>query len=387
MSVPVSPGATAIRFDEALAGAVAAGDVAGLAASVQTRREGLSRLSSLPANPLVTFQPGVRTTEGVSTGPEGQLTLSQNFNLGGLGSARKAVAGDEAETAGLQLRALLHARRMSAAAAWLDAWAAQEAAQAAHEEEDQANELRVRLERAVTTGGVTRVELAVARAFAAEAAALHLEWEGRRVEAGAALSNLLGLDAIAVASGPLPTYPTLDAAALAGVGSLATLMLERELHAEDSRAVEAKALWATSLQLSLQGGRDAPNQWFGNVGIGLTLPLFEHGHRERSVHQANALRLSGEASLSQKRARITRDVAIHELEHSAETLEVVKMQQLPAAREAAELEAKRYALGEATLFELTLLRRQALSARIATALAEARFAGARATAHELLETR
>jgi outer membrane protein TolC len=77
----------------------------------------------------------------------------------------------------------------------------------------------------------------------------------------------------------------------------------------------------------------------------------------------------------------------HELEHTAETLEVVKQQQLPAAEEAATLEAKRYAQGEATLLELTLLRRQALSARIAAVVAEGRFLAARAHARELEESR
>jgi len=386
-AAPVSPSAISIRFDEALGRVDAAGDLAGLAEAAQTRRAGVSRLGSLTSNPQLSVLPTLRSTDLATPAPEGILTLTQSFNLGGLASARKAVAREEGAAAAMQVRALRHERRIAVAFAWLDAWAAQNAAAIAHEEEGQAHELVVRIDRGLKTGAITRVELATARAFAAEAAALHLEWEGRRVEAGAQLSNLLGLEAIAVALGPLPSYPDIEPASLDGTGTLPAKLLQVELTTEQRRTEETKAQWASALQASVQAGHEAPNQWLGSIGLGLTLPVFEQGHREQVIHEANAQRLSGEALLAQRRANITRDVALHELEHSAETLTVVKTQQLPAAEEAAELEAQRFAMGEATLLELTLLRRQALAARIAATLAEARFVGARANAHELLETR
>jgi outer membrane protein TolC len=382
--VPVSPGAAAIGFDEALSAVEAAADLAGLKAAAQRRREGVSSLGLLTSNPQLNFQPGART-EGVTTGPEGQLTLTQSFNLGGLGFARKARAREEAEVASLQVRALRQQRLTEVALAWLDTWAAQTAAAAAHAQETEAHELLSTLERASTTGGVTRVEVATARAFAAEAAALHLEWEGRRVDSGALLSSLLGLHAIAIAEGPLPTFPEVEAAVLQATVSLPTKVIAGELKAEQQRTEETKAMWATSLQLSAQGGREFPNQWFGNLGLGVTLPVFEQGGRDLASHAATTQQLTGELNLSERRARISRDLVQHELEHSAETLAVVRGQQLPAAMEAASLENQRYVRGEATLIELTVLRRQALAARIAAILAEARFAGARARARELME--
>jgi outer membrane protein TolC len=307
-------------------------------------------------------------------------------NLGGLAGARRAVAQEEAAVATTPYRAQRLERRVAVATAWLETWAAQEAARTAHEEEQAAKDLLTRLERAQGSGGVTRVELATARAFAAEAAALHLEWEGRRVEAGAMLAELLGLDAIASAEGAPPTIATIPIT-LEPSKFARVLVVEAEVRAEQQRSEETKAQWATQLQVSLQGGHDAPNQWFGNVGLGVTLPLFEHGARERVAHEATVRRLSGEASHEARRARIELELVRHELEHTAETLEVVKQQQLPAAEEAATLEAKRYAQGEATLLELTLLRRQALSARIAAVVAEGRFLAARAHARELEESR
>lgn len=383
---PTSVGEVGLRFEEALAAVDVAGDVAGLAAAAQARRDGLGRLGWLTSNPQLAVQPGLRTA-GTATGPEAQVTVSQSLNLGGLGPARRAVAREEAELTALQLRALRQTRRIAVATAWLETWAAQLAAEAAHQEVGEARELVARLERSLGTAGSTRVEVATARAFAAEAAALHLEWEGRRVEAGAQLANLLGLAAIAVAKGLLPVFSDLEPTSLEGAGAFSVQVLAGELKAERERAAETRALWATSLQLSLLGGRDFPDQWFGGVAVGVTLPVFEHGEREQAVHLSNTRRLTGEVALAENRAKVTRQAARHELEHSAETLAVVKGQQLPAADEAAALEARLYAMGEATLLELTLLRRQALAARIAAAMAEARFASARATAHELLEAR
>lgn len=384
-ATPVTPGGTAIRFEEALSRVDTAADVAGASEGARVRREGLARLNSFfTSNPQVTLQPGVRA-DATSTGPEGQLTLQQSFNLGGLARARRAAAQEEAEVAGAQHRVTRLERRIAVAELWLETWACQAAAETAHEEEEAAKELLVRLERAQGTGGVTKVELATARAFAAEAAALHLEWEGRRVDAGARLAELLGLEHIALAEGAPPELPairvTLDPRRHARV-----LVAEAEVRAERERGEETKAQWATQLQVSLQGGREAPDQWFGNVGLGVTLPLLEQGNREQAAHAATVRKLEGEATQEQRRANIALELVRHELEHTAETLAVVKGQQLPAAEEAATLEAKRFAQGEATLLELTLLRRQALAARIAAVVAEARYFAARAHARELEES-
>ncbi|MFZ5446641.1 MAG: TolC family protein [Myxococcota bacterium] len=385
-ATPVAPGGTPIRFADALARVDAAADVAGASEAARIRRDGLGRLNSVfTSNPQLTLQPGYRT-ETNGAGLEGQLTLQQSFNLGGLARARRAVAEEEASVAGSMHRLTRLERRISVAELWLETWAAQAASDAAHEEEDAAKELITRLEHAQSTGGVTKVELATARAFAAEAAALHLEWEGRRVEAGAALADLLGLDHIALADGPLPEFVT-SGVTLDPRRHARVLVAEAEVRAERERAVETKAQWATQLQVSLQGGHDAPDQWFGNVGLGVTLPLLEHGAREATAHEAAVRRLEGELTQEQRRANIRLELVRHELEHTAETLEVVKGQQLPAATEAAALEAKRFAQGEATLLELTVLRRQALAARIAAVVAEARYIAARAHARELEESR
>ena len=79
------------------------------------------------------------------------------------------VVEREVEHAQAELRVLRQERRLAVSVAWLTLWAAQEAANTAHDEERVAKELVTRLTRAAETGAGTRVELAAARAFAAEA--------------------------------------------------------------------------------------------------------------------------------------------------------------------------------------------------------------------------
>jgi outer membrane protein TolC len=292
------------------------------------------------------------------------------------------VQRSDTEQAALEHRLVRQERRLAVASAWVELWAAQEASRLAHEEEANTRELLARLERASTSGGSTRVELATARAFAAELAALHLEWEGRRVDAAAVVAQLLGAPTLVEASGALPAGEG-DVTRLTAPKQLSVTLAQREVDGERARLDESVAQWGTQLQVSLLGGHEAPAQWFAGVGLGVTLPLLEQGRRERTQHLAAVAKLSGARSLEERRASVRLQVLAHELEHTAETLRVVAEEQLPAAEDAVALETKRFMQGEATLLELTLLRRQAVSARIAAALARARYAGARARAREL----
>jgi len=267
-AAPVTPPSARVAYAEALERVDAAPDVAQAAAAVTLRREA-PRPGFFTSNPQLTAQPGLRSDNG-QLGPEGQLTLQQAFNLNGLGAARVQVVEREVEFARAEQRVLRQERRLAVSVAWLTLWAAQEAANTAHDEERVSKDLVARLTRAAETGAGTKVELAAARAFAAEAAALHLEWEGRRVEAGAALAELLGLEEIAEANGPLPELAARDEATPRAL--LRVEQAKGALSAEEARAREVTAQWGPQLQVSLQGGREAPSQWFGNFGLGRTRP-------------------------------------------------------------------------------------------------------------------
>ena len=375
-SAPLSFDAALARVDETPA------LVAAQAANAE-RQQALGTLSAVTSNPQVSLQPGFRTLPSQPSGAEGFVVLSQNLNLGGLSSARQRVARGEVDANAVQQQSTRHTLRTAVARAWLQAWAARAAVRAMNDERRISSELVARLQRAASNGSVTRVEVATSRTFDAEVHAQLLEWEGREVDAQAQLATLLALEALPEVAEALPVLSQVEGETpeLARLPAVRLLGLEAEL--ESRRADEVAAQWASQLQLSLQFGHEWPGQWVGYAGVGFTLPVFETGQRERAAHRASRLKLLGEATEKLRAANIEWLRMRHELEHTEHALEVVKGEQLPAATEAAQLEQRRYESGEATLVELTVLRRQAIAARVATFIAETNVLEARHRAAQL----
>ncbi len=383
--MPLALSAAPLSFEEALARADAAPEQVAARDAVGVRRDGLAHLGRLTSNPTLSLQPGFRT-EGEGPRPEGQLTLSQGFNLGGLSSARRGAAAAELEAARLGVTRSRTERRVAVARAWLETWAAQRLHDPTLAEADAAKALVAKLERLVAGGGVTTADVASARAFAAEAAAFHLSWEGRRFEAGAHLALLLGLPDVVTVAPEAPSLAALEVDLSVAEALPEARLRAREAEAAERRVAEAQAQYSTQLQLSLQGGHEAPTQWYGNVGVGVTLPLFERGQRDVARARAEATQLEGLKRQASAAARVTLQLLAHELEHAAEVFEVVHRTQQPAAEEAARLETRRFEQGEATLLELLLVRRQALQATAAAVEAQAGLLAARVAAREVLES-
>lgn len=375
---------TPLTFDAAMTRADVAPGVSAAQRATTTRVDAQGHLTSMSSNPIVYLQPGVRNDTG-ETGPEGQVTLQQSFNLAGWMGARRVTAGHDLEASRFELRRTRRDLRIAVARAWLDTWALSQAARAVLEDEAAARELVMRIQRAVASDGLTRVDLAQAKAFAAEARALHLDLEGQAVDAGGRLAVLLGLDDVASVDGPAPAFDSTAAPDVSqAVGLPGVRLLEAQVLGERSRGVEASAQYGTALQVQLQAGHDAPAQWFGNVSFGVTLPLFDVGQRDRVAHDATAALLEGEAAKARAEARIEIELLRHELEHTAEVYEVVHEQQLPAALEAANLQIRRFLGGECTLQDLLVVRRLAVAARVEAIRAEANLLAVRARAHEVL---
>lgn len=377
--------ATPLTFDAALTRADQAPEVSAATRATATRQGAIGGLTSMTANPIVYAQPGLRTEAG-AVGPEAQLTLQQQFNLAGWAGARRETASRDLDAARADLRARRRDLRIAVAKAWLDTWALTEASRAVLEDEAAARELVYRIQRAVASDGLTKVDLAQAKAFAAEARALHLDLEGQAIEAGGRLAVLLGLDELATVEGPAPSFDAGSAPEAASAGGLPGVkLLEAQVLGERSRAVEAGSQYGTGLQVQLQGGHEAPNQWFANVSLGVTLPFFDVGKRDRVAHEAQAQLLEGELAKARAGARIELELLRHELEHTAEVYAVVHDQQLPAALDAASMQIKRFLGGECTLQELLLVRRLAVSARVEAIRAEAALLAARARAREVMD--
>lgn len=382
--LPLAVAAAPLSFEQALERADAVPELAAAREGLTARREGLERLGPLTSNPTLSLQPGLRAEGGQGPRPEGQATLSQGFNLGGLATSRRAAAAAELEAARHALTLSRTERRVAVARAWLDTWAAQHLHEATHDEVEAAKALVAKLERVVTSGGVTTAELASARAFAAEASAFHLEWEGRAVEAGARLALLLALPELVKVTGEAPFLAPLKVDLALAEALPEAKLRESEATAAQQRVAEARAHTATQLQLAVQGGHEAPTQWFGNVGVGVTLPVFERGQREVARARAEAAQLEGLRQAASAAARVALQLLAHELEHAAEVFAVVHDAQQPAAAEAARLETRRFEQGEATLLELLLVRRQALQATVAAVIAEADLLEVRVRAREVL---
>lgn len=384
--LPVLLAAAPLTWAEALARADQSPALTAAREAAATRQEAQGRLGAMTSNPVVYAQPGVRTEGGTSTGPEGQLSVQQSFNLAGLASARREVAGLDLDAARHDARARRKRLRIAVAQAWLDTWALTEAARAVHDEKKSADELVERLTRAAAVDAVTKLDLATARAFAAEAHAYHLDLEGRAVDASGRLAVLLGLDGLATVTGPPPDLDALAAPPLEQAAQLPALrLLEAQVASEKARAGEVAAQSGTALQVQLQGGHEAPTQWYANVSLGVTLPLFDVALRDVTSHRAQARLLEGELAEARAGARVELELLRHELEHAGEVFDVVHGRQLPAALEADALQARRFQGGEATLLELVVVRRAAVAARVQAIHAKAALLAARARAQEVLD--
>ncbi len=357
--------AAPLSFPDAIRLSGQAPELEGARRAAAARAQVLGSLPALTSNPQLLLLPGMAWEGPDGPLPEGVVSLTQSFNLGGLGSARAQVAKAEWEQAGALAAKRQWDLRTAAGSAWLEAWMAGQAMREVGQEIAEAERLLERTLAASSRGGATLAEVASARAFAAEVRAAHLRWEGRQTEASFSLASVLGLDAPAAVEGEPPDLAEPDLSGKQRVATPHLSVLDAQLKATLGRELEASAQWATSLQLSLQGSHQAPSEWIASLGVGLTLPLFERGQAEAGAHHALGVRLQGERTEAAREARLGLKVLRHELQHARELDEVVRGEQLGAALEAARLEARRHAQGEGTLVELLLVRRAALAARLA----------------------
>jgi outer membrane protein TolC len=379
-----------ITFDEALGLAITAPAVTSAQRAVEVKREGDAHASSLPSNPLVLLQPAVAPRDAAGR-PEGQLSLSVPLNLSGLGGARREAAARETATLDAQARAEALSRRLDAARAWIDLWAAELAEKLSREELALATELAERTRRAAESAALTRADAADADAYLAEARLLALSVEGEVTDLGLALSHAVSrpVPEVLATVGQLPTpevpehdrWPALVAAA----GALpAARALRLSAEAERARAVEARAARGLELSLGAMAQRDAQGRDVLLATVGFTLPFFERGAREAAPRAAEAVRLDGAALDASRAAATDLARALHEVEHSGEVLRALEAGLVPAALESARLREAALRAGDATILEVLVSRRTAVQARARAIRALASFAWARVRASLLL---
>jgi len=358
-----------LSFDEAIGLSTGTPDVRGAERAVAVKHAMRGRISVMTDNPQIYVQPGFRVLPAPNQGVEIQASVTQSWNLAGLSSARKAAARVEEEELSAGARALALTQKLEAARAWIDLWAAQCVLDVATREAALAGEFARLVEKAAQASAATKADLADARAYHAEARLGVIGAEGEVFERGLSLTRTLaaGADPMA-ARGDLPAPALPGRAGLheavkraAALPSVQQKALAAEV--ERARGAEEKATRGTSLSLGVFVQRDSPGGFVGFGAVGLTLPVWDRGERERSVTAARASLLEGEKRREAANASADLAMGIHEVEHTQDIVDTLGSAILPALEEGLAARIRLFDAGEGTMLEVITARRTVAAAR------------------------
>ncbi len=386
------PEVTPLTFTEALSFAERTPGPEGAARAAEVRRAESARLSPFVFNPQITVEPGYRRQSSDLRGADLRVGVSQTFSLSGQTGARNTTVHAEENALEAEARAVLLTRRLAIAEAWLRLWAAEQAATHTQQEVGLAGSFLKAVEGASKLGASTKLEVAEASAYLAEARLAGLDADGRVAESRVELAKLLGRDPTRPlqAGGPLPELelpPEKEWEPLVARASRLPEAMARELGAqvERARAAEVRAARGSLLQVGLAGLREYDGATGAALTLTLTPSLFERGDRDRGTLLASAERLEGEARDASHRAAAELTIAFHDVEHSHEVVETLQVQLLPSAEEAARLRELLFQSGDSTVPEVVLARRALASARLRLGHARAEEAWARVKTRLLID--
>jgi cobalt-zinc-cadmium efflux system outer membrane protein len=363
------PAPRAVTFDDAIGISQAAPEVRGAERAVEVKHEMRGRISTMTQNPQIYLQPGLRVLPVENKGMELQASIAQSWNLSGLSSARKKAAHAEEAVLAAEARVAALSRRLGAARAWVDLWAAQRVLEVAQREAALAGEFARLVEKAAAASAATKADAADARAYHAEARLSVIAAEGEVFERGIDLAR-----AIAAGPSPLAVQGDLPVPALPERGTWdGTLKRVQALpqvrraalaaEAERAREAEEHAARGTLLSLGAYIQHDQPGGFVGYGMATLTLPVFDRGERERSVTVARAAQLDGEKQKEAIDAASDMVMAMHEVEHTQEVVDALQNEILPALDEGLAARVRIFQAGEGTILEVVQTRRNAAAAR------------------------
>lgn len=145
---------------------------------------------------------------------------------------------------------------------------------------------------------------------------------------------------------------------------------EVQLASTRVRAEEDSATSANRLGVGIEVRREDFGSVVALANLGVPVPLFDLGLRPRAARRAEAQRLEGETEDERTRARTALELALHEVEHTAELREVLASRLRPAAERALARRTRQLELGHATLLDVLDVRRLAILARLELTSAE-----------------
>ncbi|HJL17859.1 MAG TPA: TolC family protein [Sandaracinaceae bacterium LLY-WYZ-13_1] len=364
-----------VRFDEALDLADHAPAVEGTRRALAAREAGDEGIGGTARATQITAMPGAAIAPDQEQGFELQVNVTQGWNLGDLGGARRRSAAREREALRARARAEALRARIEAARRWLDLRALERLEASLEARVAVVRERVDATERAMAAGLRTEADLADARALAAELAQARLRIHGERFEAATQLAEAMGRaplgddpETMIVTAGaaPTPELPSPEGvrARLASLDELPDVTARRLAEtAARAREVEAAARYAPVLQLGAQLERTAADVWVLYGIAGLSFSAFGQGDRDVALARAEAEEAAGRAEAARVRARAALTRATHEVEHTRRRLASLEERLLPALETLRARRERALELGEGTVFEVMEARRRELEAR------------------------
>ncbi len=365
----------ALSFDEALGASGTSPRVRGYEEAAEQKRDLDGDLTLVPIGPEVQVLAGGRVHPREVTGFEIQVTATQSWSLEGYGKKRVKAAEAETDVLEVEARAQALEQQLAAARAWIMLHAAERELELALAELAELRSLVETLELAREAGVGTRSDVADARARAAAVEQRASELRGDVHDLGLVLARETNGDTSKPAStrGDYPDPQLASEAELrrvfADVESLPQVAQQRLLaRAEQARAAEAKAARATTLNAGFSIQRESGTDvvLFGVIGGNFaTSPgSREHGTATAAVRTATA---EAEAQALALEAELT--IALHDLHHTKEQIDILRGHTLPAHVELVETRTQALSLGEGTraLVLDAVARRHAVERELAAA--------------------
>lgn len=385
-SVYAQAPAASITFERALG---LARELPALVAMRQGARDQRGIALPLAWHPLqLLVTPQRRLAPSGAGGFEGVISVQQQIPLADINGARRDVLERMADVQEARAAAATLENRLVTASAWIAAWRARERRAVAEREYELAKTILAVTERGVSLGVFTAPELADAKAFLAEADLRRTDAEGELAHDGFELAKATARAGSLFADGALPAVP-LPAAdvtrqLLARAKQMPAVAAKRlAARASRARAAEERALRKPQLILGGEMFRDEPGGLVAGVTLGVSWP-HDRGQREAREAELEARLADAEAAQLVARSASELESALHEVEHTAESLAKLRVL-VPAADDAATRRQRAVEIGESTIVELLAARRTALLARARLTDAEAAHAWARIEAWLLLE--
>lgn len=344
------------------------------------------RLSAVVVGPSVGVQTGVRNAPASGWGPEVYVNASQPVFLAPLAAHRRATVDAEARTLGARASDERRRARLAVAQVWFAAWTAEHRLALAAAERDAAKDAHERMARAQAGGALTKDEVAVAAAYAAEAELGVLRAEGDRFLAHLAFRRVVGAapstdlaTADELPDVPRPSADWVDHAPEPPAVHVAAAAVDKG----QALLAEERSTNASTLSLGVNAGREGGGDLVGLLTAQVTFGSLDGNARAEAPLRAQLAHARGALSSAQLDAQTERAAAAHEVAHAEEVLHVAHEQLLPATLRAFEATQARFERGAATVQDWVFARRSWLAARAQDVVAQADFRHACFVANEL----